>query len=485
MKNLWRKIASGALALAMMFTLAACGKENGGADAASVMVAAQQELTKVSSMRYTYAMEMAISAEGQSVEMNVDGTADVTMNPYAAKMTMNMDMLGMALKDVQVYMVSENGKIVAYTGMDMTGAGQNQWYRSQADDSGMNTEKYDAVESFELYMKNGSNFKAAGTDTVQGTSATRYEGVITSDMLEQTLEKSGSLESITSLLGEDYSGALALAMMFTLAACGKENGGADAASVMVAAQQELANVSSMRYTYAMEMAISAEGQSVEMKVDGTADVTMNPYAAKMTMNMDMLGMALKDVQIYMVSEGGQMVAYTGMDMTGAGQNQWYKSLADASGMNTDQYDAVESFELYMKNGSNFKAVGTDTVQGASATRYEGVITSDMLEDTLEESGSLDNITSLLGEDYGDVLASLSGIPITIWINDAGLPVKYVFDMTSMMTELLQSSEDSEDADATVDKFIMSMEVLGYNDVDAITVPQEVLDTAADVTEEAG
>ena len=281
------------------------------------------------------------------------------------------------------------------------------------------------------------------------------------------------------------SGALALAMMFTLAACGKENGGADAASVMVAAQQELTKVSSMRYTYAMEMAISAEGQSVEMKADGTAEVTMNPSAARMTMNMDMLGMALKDVQIYMVSEGGQMVAYTGMDMTGAGQNQWYKSLADDSGMNAEQYDAVEAFELYMKNGSNFKAVGTDTVQGASATRYEGVITSDMLEDTLEESGSLDNITSLLGEDYGDVLASLSGIPITIWINDAGLPVKYVFDMTSMMMELLQNSADSEAADVSVDKFVMSMEVLGYNDIEPITVPQEVLDTAVDVTEEVG
>ena len=281
------------------------------------------------------------------------------------------------------------------------------------------------------------------------------------------------------------SGALALAMMFTLAACGKEEGGADAASVMVAAQQELTKVSSMRYTYAMEMAISAEGQSVEMKVDGTADVTMNPYAAKMTMNMDMLGMALKDVQIYMVSEGGQMVAYTGMDMTGAGQNQWYKSLADASGMNAEQYDAVEAFELYMKNGSNFKAVGTDTVQGASATRYEGVITSDMLEDTLEESGSLDNITSLLGEDYGDVLASLSGIPITIWINDAGLPVKYVFDMTSMMTELLQNSADSEDADMSVDKFVMSMEVLGYNDIEPITVPQEVLDNAIETLRDEG
>ena len=220
-----------------------------------------------------------------------------------------------------------------------------------------------------------------------------------------------------------------------------------------------------------------------MKYRNTSRV--KPKPAKMTMNMDMLGIALKDVQIYMVSEGGQMVAYTGMDMTGAGQNQWYKSLADDSGMNAEQYDAVEAFELYMKNGSNFKAVGTDTVQGASATRYEGVITSDMLEDTLEESGSLDNITSLLGEDYGDVLASLSGIPITIWINDAGLPVKYVFDMTSMMTELLQNSADSEDADVSVDKFVMSMEVLGYNDIEPITVPQEVLDTAVDATEEVG
>ena len=281
------------------------------------------------------------------------------------------------------------------------------------------------------------------------------------------------------------SGALALAMMFTLAACGKEQSGADAASVMAAAQQELTKVSSMRYTYAMEMAISAEGDSVEMTVNGSAEMTMDPTAVKMTMNMDMLGMALKDVQIYMGSEGGQMVAYTGMDMTGAGQNQWYKSLADDSGMNAEQYDAVEAFELYMKNGSNFKAVGTDTVQGASATRYEGVITSDMLEDTLEESGSLDNITSLLGEDYGDVLAGLSGIPITIWINDAGLPVKYVFDMTSMMTELLQNSADSENADVSVDKFVMSMEVLGYNDIEPITVPQEVLDTAVDVTEEVG
>ena len=54
-----------------------------------------------------------------------------------------------------------------------------------------------------------------------------------------------------------------------------------------------------------------------------------------------------------------------------------------------------------------------------------------------------------------------------------------------MTELLQNSADSEDADVSVDKFVMSMEVLGYNDIEPITVPQEVLDTAVDVTEKVG
>lgn len=277
------------------------------------------------------------------------------------------------------------------------------------------------------------------------------------------------------------AGALALAMMFTLAACGKEQSGADAASVMAAAQQELTKVSSMRYTYAMEMAISAEGESVEMTVNGSAEMTMDPIAVKMTMNMDMLGMALENIQIYMVPENGRMVTYVGMDMEGAGQNQWYKTLAEDATISTEQYNAVDSFELYMKNGSDFKAAGKETVQGVSATRYEGVISSDVLEETLEKSGNLDNISSLLGEDYSDALAKMGGIPITIWISDAGLPVKYVFDMTSMVAELIKNTaEDNRDAGVSVDKVMMSMEVEGYNDISAITVPQEALDSAANM-----
>ena len=142
---------------------------------------------------------------------------------------------------------------------------------------------------------------------------------------------------------------------------------------------------------------------------------------------------------------------------------------------------MDSFELYMKNGSDFKAAGKETVQGVSATRYEGVISSDVLEETLEKSGNLDNISSLLGEDYSGALAKMGGIPITIWISDAGLPVKYVFDMTSMVAELIKNTaEDNRDAGVSVDKVMMSMEVEGYNDISAITVPQDALDSAANM-----
>lgn len=279
------------------------------------------------------------------------------------------------------------------------------------------------------------------------------------------------------------AGALALAMVFSLAACAKKDqpSGGDAVAAMRNARQEMEKVSSMRYTYAMEIAISAEGESVEMTVNGSAEMTMDPIAVKMTMNMDMLGMALENIQIYMVPENGRMVTYVGMDMEGAGQNQWYKTLAEDATISTEQYNAVDSFELYMENGSDFKAAGKETVQGVSATRYEGVISSDVLEETLEKSGNLDNISSLLGEDYSDGLAKMGGIPITIWISDAGLPVKYVFDMTSMVAELIKNTaEDNRDAGVSVDKVMMSMEVEGYNDISAITVPQEALDSAANM-----
>ena len=241
----------------------------------------------------------------------------------------------------------------------------------------------------------------------------------------------------------------------------------------------------MSYIYSMEMSMKADGETVEMTVDGTADMTMDPVAAKMTMNMNMLGMSLTGIELYMVQEGSQTVTYTGMDLFGGGSKTWTKTTGGdgSTGVSMEQYNAKDSFDLYLKNGANFKAMGTETVQGAPATRYEGVIAKDMLKDTLEKSGSMEQLDSMVDANIDDVLKKVGDISVTMWLdNETGLPVKYVIDMTNFLVSMMELAAENagESADVSADKFVVSMEVTKYNGVGEIKVPQDILDSAAEI-----
>lgn len=279
---------------------------------------------------------------------------------------------------------------------------------------------------------------------------------------------------------------LALVLALGLTACGGKDGGdGDAASAMLSARESMQKVSSMSYIYSMEMSMKADGETVEMTVDGTADMTMDPVAAKMTMNMNMLGMSLTGIELYMVQEGSQTVTYTGMDLFGQGEKTWTKTTGGdgSTGVSVEQYNAKDSFDLYLKNGANFKAMGTETVQGAPATRYEGVIAKDMLKDTLEKSGSMEQLDSMVDANIDDVLKKVGDISVTMWLdNETGLPVKYVIDMTKFLVGMMELAAENagESADVSADKFVVSMEVTKYNGVGEIKVPQDILDSAAEI-----
>lgn len=279
---------------------------------------------------------------------------------------------------------------------------------------------------------------------------------------------------------------LALVLALGLTACGGKDGGdGDAASAMLSARESMQKVSSMSYIYSMEMSMKADGETVEMTVDGTADMTMDPVAAKMTMNMNMLGMSLTGIELYMVQEGSQTVTYTGMDLFGQGEKTWTKTAGGdgSTGVSMEQYNAKDSFDLYLKNGANFKAMGTETVQGAPATRYEGVIAKDMLKDTLEKSGSMEQLDSMVDANIDDVLKKVGDISVTMWLdNETGLPVKYVIDMTNFLVGMMELAAENagESADVSADKFVVSMEVTKYNGVGEIKVPQDILDSAAEI-----
>ena len=64
------------------------------------------------------------------------------------------------------------------------------------------------------------------------------------------------------------------------------------------------------------------------------------------------------------------------------------------------------------------------------------------------------------------------MPITIWIDgEKLLPVKYYFDMTNMMSALMKNMGTDEEGLA-IDKVILSMVLTGFDNVDAIDIPQE-------------
>ena len=270
---------------------------------------------------------------------------------------------------------------------------------------------------------------------------------------------------------------LVLALSLALAACG--GSAADTPEdALTRAQTAYESVKSMHYTIDMDMAFSAEGESIEMKTAAEADCIVEPMTMGMDMNMDMMGFLNMDIKMYLVQDGDSYTMYTGMD-DGDGNISWSKETLDDLG-DIAQYNGKESMKIYLENGSSFTEAGTEEVAGVTATRYDGVITQDSLNAVMEASGVLEQYEALGLEGMEDLLSDMGDLPVSIWIDpDTDLPVKYEMDMTAMMqsmiSKMLAEEGEGEDTDFTVDKCSI---VMICTDIDAIEIPEEALNAAS-------
>lgn len=279
-------------------------------------------------------------------------------------------------------------------------------------------------------------------------------------------------KQLTKLL----AAAVVLTMALALAACGG-SGGASAEDIMTRAQKAFDGISSMHYSMDMDMAFSAEGESVSITTAAEADCITDPIAIDMDMTMDMMGLFDMTFKMYIIQDGDQFIAYTGMD-DGKGGYTWSKDVTEDMG-DMSQYDGQASMKVYLDNISSFKEAGTEEVAGVTATRYDGVIAQDSLKEVMETSGTLEQYESLGIEGLDDLLGEMGDLPVSIWIDqETDLPVKYEMDMTTMMqnmmTKLLAEDPDAAEADFTVDKCSVVMTCTDYNAISAIEVPEEAL-----------
>lgn len=269
--------------------------------------------------------------------------------------------------------------------------------------------------------------------------------------------------------------ALALLLVLGLSACG----GNDAGEAIVKAQEAMADVQSMTYQTVMEMDLSADGDSVSMSVSADVSAIVDPLALEMAMSLDMGELGTLDYTSYMVSGDDALTMYSCLDM-GDGPTWIREDVTDMTSLS--QYDAKASLDLYLKSAQSFREAGSETVGDYEAVRYDGVIKGDDLDEVLETSGVLEQLSNLGIEESADLLTDIGDLPISIWIDQAtSFPVKYEMDMSALMQTMLGKMAETDESvsGVTVDKLIVSMVVTGVDCVDEIVVPEEALTATAE------
>ena len=286
----------------------------------------------------------------------------------------------------------------------------------------------------------------------------------------------------------------AAALAGSLAACGG-GGGGDAGTAVTDAAKKASEAKSMEATMVMDMNIKVEaaGQSQEMLVSTTADMVsfMDPVEKhkvdmKMLMDIGMGSPEEQTVSMFMVkdADGGYVLC------TDNGMGSWTSSTiaTDAAA----QYNPQSSLDLYVKNADSFKKGAEETINDEKATKYTGVIGKDSIKEVLDASGMGESLGQFgLDEsmDWDTLTASMADMPIAIWINEAGYPVKYEMDMTELVNSLFknlmeQMGDAASDYSMSCDTVLMSMVMSNYDAATDFELPEDVQAIVGD-TDAAG
>ena len=184
------------LILALTLALAGCGF-------AAKMTRAAKKMERLQSYRMGLDMDMALklSMLGQSMDMDmkISGSSDVNTDPSRTRAELRIKMLGQDIPMLS-YTDKTGTGLVTYSSPD----GGKTWTRQTVE----SPELAEAAgkNGFTRLLKLASAFEKTGTETVRGSMATVYSGVITGEDLESVMEISGVLKNVFSTMDMSMDG---------------------------------------------------------------------------------------------------------------------------------------------------------------------------------------------------------------------------------------------------------------------------------------
>lgn len=254
-----------------------------------------------------------------------------------------------------------------------------------------------------------------------------------------------------------------------------------AADMVPRMQERLEQATSIHYMYYMDIDASSLATTSSARISGDISMVMSdPVAMEMDLTMSGFGPEEANLyHIYAVPEGDSEKVYVGMadkeDM------KWYRATLSAElfRANVQSLDIREITQLSTQSDTDFRVVGMNRVQGQLALCVEGTLPPHIAQGILKNSttGLWDRLKSLFGtSDTPEETAA--EVPVRVWIGlFSRLPVKYEIDATQLMQQIVQKNQE----DGTISRYVIGLEIVGYNDIQEITVPQEVQDASKNLT----
>lgn len=291
-----------------------------------------------------------------------------------------------------------------------------------------------------------------------------------------------------------------LAMMLSFTACGKKDGDSgsgsggsggsggteDITAVMTEVTEKISAVNSYTFDMTMDIGMEVMEQSMDMKTTSTGEAISKPLAAHMKATSEMGVLGSYETESYVREEDGKTAVYTGMDL-GDGEIMWIKQIEDISSTSA-QFNAQASIDMYVKSADSFTEAGTEDVNGKKATRYDGVIKGEAIKDAIEASGINEELGMVGDIDIADLFEQSDELIVSIWVTEDKMPIKYEMDMTSVMKTIVDKVMEQELQGATegegaidlkvgINKALISMTFTGFDNVDAIDIPEDVINNA--------
>ena len=222
--------------------------------------------------------------------------------------------------------------------------------------------------------------------------------------------------------------------------------------------------------FTMSMIMSDESEEAGFSMDMDMESTTEPEAShgKGTVSLDMSGMSFEvEAEMYSVEEDDQYVTYTMME------DQWTREVSDAKEITGEVDGIAESMAEYADQFT--LAEELVTVNDQDCFELTGELDGDIFSEIMQT----DMIDSL--GDYGIDGEMFSGraFPCTIDIyKDSILPARIYFDMADTLAPLF------EGVDVNVTECYVDVTFMEYDSVGEITVPDEAVSQAVDITDES-